>query len=721
MRLLKYLYITSLKKILKKPQNVFYFLLILVIGSIVFLKDLKMVISLEDQIEKNFASTKNYLSYSKDFKFRGTLGILIEKENRQELVTADLCKIESFLTKIFDSSKLIKSNFSAFDLSYILEKESIISFKKYLNNPCSETWGLSILKDTSFSWTFTNSSFSEFIVFFETQEKAGELKFKEIEKLMYEASVSLTNYKAYWFGIDLQEFYTYKGMIYSSVLNILSSLLIILALRLITGSYLSGIVYTIFQLISIIILYGGMSLLGHKLDVLSVCLYLMISMACLSDYIFILFSNLQEDKPLKNFRKLALPCFFTSVTTFLGFISLTVSSLTSIKNFGLWAAIGSMLEWFLIFYVLPIIFKRVKKFNSILKPHRSFYLKYMSQIDNFFNFKCSIKLAVFFILFFPAAFFVSNKLNFTQSPTDTFPTGHLMSQSWSKLKESKGWLASVSLIFSSGITEIEKKSILDKIKNNKIIESTLTKEELLSDVNRSQILPNSNSLLSFLKTSFAGEMFYSRFNEERMILNLNSTDYLKILKLKESVDEACLETKCYLTGENVAFADFTSNLINTLFDSLKMSLLLVISLILFLAVLLKRLNDAFYLIVSCLWGPSCLLFIVSIFQIQINFVTCIIAATIVGLTGDNSIQYLFANKDLSKGIKKREIASIFSSLLMALNCLMFLFSYFAPPRVLGGLLSIGIVLTLIGDLWFLKSLFNTSEFKLINKNHKGKP
>ena len=97
-------------------------------------------------------------------------------------------------------------------------------------------------------------------------------------------------------------------------------------------------------------------------------------------------------------------------------------------------------------------------------------------------------------------------------------------------------------------------------------------------------------------------------------------------------------------------------------------------------------------------------------KIEVNLMTCMFASVLVGLTGDNAIQFLMGSHmkngraDLASGIDGRGGASVICSLLMATAALFFLLSYFGPPRAFGLLLSSGLLAALFGDLWILRSL-----------------
>jgi hypothetical protein len=103
--------------------------------------------------------------------------------------------------------------------------------------------------------------------------------------------------------------------------------------------------------------------------------------------------------------------------------------------------------------------------------------------------------------------------------------------------------------------------------------------------------------------------------------------------------------------------------------------------------------------------------LIGIFRIKVNFLTCIFASTLVGLTGDNAIQFLLSsgNESLLSGMSQRGKASIVCGSIMAVSSLVFLGSYFVPPRIFGALLSAGFLMSMVGDFWLLKALLPREE------------
>lgn len=98
--------------------------------------------------------------------------------------------------------------------------------------------------------------------------------------------------------------------------------------------------------------------------------------------------------------------------------------------------------------------------------------------------------------------------------------------------------------------------------------------------------------------------------------------------------------------------------------------------------------------------------VVALFQVEINFLTAIFSSILVGICGDNAIQFLLASrkKNLSENIDSRGPGALIIAFIMFCAGLSFLMSYFQPVRILGVLLSFGLLSALIGDLWGLRLL-----------------
>jgi hypothetical protein len=109
---------------------------------------------------------------------------------------------------------------------------------------------------------------------------------------------------------------------------------------------------------------------------------------------------------------------------------------------------------------------------------------------------------------------------------------------------------------------------------------------------------------------------------------------------------------------------------------------------------------------AAFWGPAFMLAVLWWFQVPVTFLTCVFASVLLGLTGDNAIQYSCAGPRgrIVDGIGLRGGASIQVAVVMGLACLTFLGSDFVHSRRLGVLLALGFFASLIGDIWILKAV-----------------
>ena len=105
-------------------------------------------------------------------------------------------------------------------------------------------------------------------------------------------------------------------------------------------------------------------------------------------------------------------------------------------------------------------------------------------------------------------------------------------------------------------------------------------------------------------------------------------------------------------------------------------------------------------------GPCLTLLLITVARVPLSIPVSVLAAVLVGLTGDNAIQYLFGtqNGDLRSGIESRARASVILTLILCLSSLLFLTMSQVAIQKLGPLFFFGFLFNLLGDLWILKAL-----------------
>jgi uncharacterized protein len=175
--------------------------------------------------------------------------------------------------------------------------------------------------------------------------------------------------------------------------------------------------------------------------------------------------------------------------------------------------------------------------------------------------------------------------------------------------------------------------------------------------------------------------------------------------VQEAARAQC-EGRCHLTGEMVAYGDFAAAVPRTLIESMGVSLILVSAVVAYLALALGQFRLTPVILLTAFWGTFLTLDLVAVLGIPLDFLKCVVASVLVGLTGDNAIQYLFASrgKGFGAGIERRGGASVQTAFFMAGTALFYLGSRFSPPKTFGLILAFGLVASLVGDLWLLNAL-----------------
>lgn len=267
------------------------------------------------------------------------------------------------------------------------------------------------------------------------------------------------------------------------------------------------------------------------------------------------------------------------------------------------------------------------------------------------------------------------------------------------------------MVFEKSVSTEKKAEILAVLQKEPLIVKVETYDQIISFISSDIDKPIEKEMIrTEVDMSTLADRYRAESGEERTLLYLETTNTEKLNLFREKVEKICPQRECWLAGEFVGFADFSRSLIQTLFESLFLSLFLVGGIIFYLSLATGK-KHFMAVMASAFWGPSIMLCGIYLFDLSINFVTCIVASTLVGLTGDNAIQYLFGGDDLDEGIEDRGVGSIQCAIIMFLCCLTFLGSYFEPPRTLGTLLAAGFLFSLFGDLWILKSLIKKGSDK----------
>ncbi|MGZ6458140.1 MAG: hypothetical protein ACXWQX_03845 [Bdellovibrio sp.] len=688
------------------------------------LTKLKTLLAFEDVVDSSFISKQQLDSLLKEFKIHGSMLLAVKKPDNG-WNDQNLCAINKWLTELRIKNFNILTSISALDIRKSEFHKQSLSYPRVLKLSCLDEFGYQSLKEEiavqllevnksplGFSLLGKNSDDWMVQIDLKDAEDGGRfgsfnpLIVEEIQKsFLNEMNKQRIDLQYSWIGTADFQYFFYIGLKRVNVLNIILLVLFILLFRFFFGTWRSGVIYCFSIFITGIISYGLMGWFGVPIDILSKNLFLMIAVAALEDFVYLSAKTYElKGRWRRAWCAILMPGFLTSLTTILGFLSLGISDLQIIRRFGFWSAVGSLVEWSVVFVMLPAIFK-------IFPWWSQFTDKSLARGYEIFNHAKLLKiprmLSYGLLLIFPFVPMSFNNLNVKDIPLEMFEKDHSFKKGVLDIKKRNGWESQISLVFKFGTDEAEIHKIVEKISQLPGVVKIMGSAELFSYFTKDIHPPEIKSLIfSELKSASFMENWISARGNQRYNLFLEEGDTESINNLGKSISKICEDKGCFISGVPVVYSEFAKKIPETLLNSFSLSIFLVGFILIWLSYCCGYFSQVHWILLSSFWGPSLMFLLISIFSIKVNFLTCIFASVLVGLTGDNAIQFLIAakGKSFEKGIMGGGGAALVSGFLMASGSLVFLGSYFIPPRIFGVLLMAGFLASTLGDYWLLQAL-----------------
>ena len=560
-------------------------------------------------------------------------------------------------------------------------------------------------------WLTSQSGFRDLVLEFDYDRPAGTKFDPTVVKGLqrsFEENVLKTHptLRAHWTGEALFHQAMFDGNQQVSGLNGVVIVFLVVALTILTGAVQAGILYAISLIWMGGIVFGAMAHFGIPFDPLVSSIFLMVTVASLEDFTFICWNVLKEGGTWRSApRRVMLPGVLTSLTTFVGFISLGMSDQGMIDRFGYWCGVGAALECLFTYIVMPAISQQFRWFRTIANPKRAIGPDFLDRIGRV-EFPSWVNKALFALM--PIALGSLVLLKLSDAPLDFFPKTHPLRQTVSYLEKTRGWSAPIFMIFDNSEAESTNRKVLEKVKkvaNVVAVESPYTWTDELTE----GLEPLTAAMVTReLRQSELFKQWISPTFKLRATLYLKETDYDAIKKVVGDVEKICKGQGCVTAGSFVAYTEFMDRVPATLIESFLMSFFLVSCIIVWICLATKR-ASIFSTLVCGLWGPLMVFMVIAFAKIPINLVTCTFAAIVVGIGGDNAIQFLLADglkqKDkVREGLDRRSGASFLCALVMGTTALLFCFSYFVPHRTFGILLGLAMIFLLIGEVFIFRSL-----------------
>lgn len=691
----------------------------LLFALLIAFKPLPVYITVDKLINKSFETSQDYFRLKDEFKL-GTNALVIFQKEDSYFFEKDLCSVRKWAVSMPIQIPILKNSFSPLFLrkaEYVKGENGFdqLLFKNIVTLNCDSAISvpfspLVTIEQTPWAKLLSSSDHRDFLHEFNLEDR-GEPDFevKTVPAATEQLMKSAPPFKTFWLGDASYQYFMAKGLAFNNALNGIIALIVLVLFRCFFGTWMSGFIFIVTLLYSSLILFALMSLTNTPIDILNNSLVLLLTVSSLGDFAFLshhqTYNISSNEHWLISFKKLITPSFFTSFTTFIGFVSLCTSDIDVIRRLGLWAGVSGAIEWIAVMLVLPPFLKVILKDKSWVNKEKTINILPLHLLEHIRPSRRMSILSLSLIVLLPFTF---HRILISDVPAQLFKKNNPFRIGIDYLYKTRGFKGDVSLIFNNKTNENFNRSVIEKLRvhpNVARIDSPYEiKQYLLKDLTIEQKALVEDGLKSTTQ--------YQRFFSDR---RARAIVYLKEIEMKDMnimrhfvSNTLCSNSECALAGALVAYADFSQMVPNTLLDSFLLSLVLVFICLLGLAHYTGNLKKFPLLFATSLWGVAITLILIAGLQIRVNFVTCVVVSILVGMTGDNTIQYILGSMDsgekLENGIKERSGGSVITTFIMMTCSLIFLFYYFEPPRIFGGLLIFGFLASLAGDLWLLQGL-----------------
>ncbi len=541
--------------------------------------------------------------------------------------------------------------------------------------------------------------------------------------------------KVYFTGIPVLLEQT-NSIIFRDLFRLLpiATLVIIFILFLGFRSFRGVILPLLIVAISIIWTVGIMAIVGSKFTIVSDIIPVIL-LALGSAYTIHILNKINKQKEYEGRKKLVIalsviliPVFLAYITTAFGFISFIFGSyLLSIKNFGIYTAIGITLAFVLSVLLVPAFLDLFKSYESHDKSDSgqkgSFSLRYIA--------KSVIKKPKYYIGFWLILALLSalwiGKIQRRVDMLSYYKKGSSVRVAQEVVDKKFGGVTPVFVLFDGDVQSPEflkiMKTIEDTIKANPYVNYTMSVADLIARMNNAMgegykipserdkieqlwfLLDGQDIMPQLVNDDLTEAVIQARFGSLDTKLNNNFASFLEKIAQKYSSDSI----KITVTGMPYIYRSLDRSLIRSQF----ISLLLAIVLMLFIVSLTmwsfrSGLLSLIPLVITIIISFGFMGFV----HIPLDIVTVLVASVTMGVGIDYAIHVIsHYNTYRSEGldieaaieetIKTTGTAILINVFAVAFGFLTLLFSNLAPLRHFGLMMALTMIIAGFASLTFL--------------------
>jgi predicted RND superfamily exporter protein len=688
-----------------RPARVLLVSALVIVAALFALRQLQTDFSIY-AVNPLFKSTGNLDRMHREFNDSKATNLVFASASERPLTRRQVCAIDEWIETEFGSRPEIRSIVSPFELVFPSRSApgGDLSFRALLSPGCehdadSSPFDFKPVFDSPWKETLIGPHGQDVMVQFDfgpggTTALVGKI-FESARARLETPELGL---RIYISGSDAAMWHLAQTFRKGLWVNALAILSLVLIFRLFYGTWRAGALFALTSVLSTALVYAAMAALGIKVNVLSSNLFLMLCISGAEDFLFISYLHRAQGLSWRDSsRKVLIPGFLTSFTTFLGFLSLDASPMPIVRQFGVAAAVAALVEWGVTFFMLPALAGE----RTWVRPGSGAgWMSWGSRLRLPRGFSLAA-LAVF-----PLAAVSLSHIPIDDAPEKEFAPSHVSTLSHDYLVRTRGWRSVFYVEFQPGVPRAEIQSKIARIRALDNVGGVVDPY----DVQDFYENPFSGNDLGWvrrsLKNAGAFKRQFAKSGSVRAQAFLKDLSLARLATSFANVQAVC-GSACAPVGETVVYSDVSSAVVGSLTSGLLTSLLLVGFVILFLCWRAGLgVGNTAALISSAFWGPLFMILLMAVLRIPLNTVNSVFATVLVALAGDNAIQYLFAAEggNLRAGVRARAEASMELSILIAVGSLCFVGLQMRSLQILGLLLFGGSLIMLVGDYWILQGL-----------------
>jgi len=505
---------------------------------------------------------------------------------------------------------------------------------------------------------------------------------------------------------------------------------------------------------SVVVTIGSIGFLGWSMNVLNVSIMTILVVIALADSIHILmgfYASRNEGLESKEaaiaaVQKYFLPCFFTTITTAVGFLALASSQLRPVVEFGLAVPIGVFAAFFFSVFSFPAILSYIhsKPENTKRLIETGFIANTIKRLSGLVVTKAHQIIIVFVLLMIPVLYFCSTIIvdtNFVRNFKDDSP----LRQGLGYFDETYKGALSLEFMLDSGK--------YDGVKEPAFMQRALDFQNYVSSldgcgkaISMTNYLMKINQVMhneepSFFKVPESREMvgqyllLYSNSGPNEDLSDLMNFDgrYMRISvffevapssvtkarvdEIQRHIDQHFQDLNIKTTGRAVLFNRIDNYVIEGLISSFSLAILVIaICFLILLRSIKYGLLALFPNVIPILVAGA----IMGVFHIYLDFSTLMVAAVTLGIAVDDTIhimtQYVHAKRNdmdnqaaIQYAINTSGPAILSTSIILIAGFSILTLSSFVPSIYTGVLGCIVILFALITDLILLPAILIITE------------